>query len=407
MSWQLLNPSTVSAAPGQLFADSTLAYCQALSEALLQDPQSRNFADLIGLGFWLRPAQIQRMLQPWRDLPLQPVGTVFHVAPANVDSLFVYSGILSLLCGNHNWIRLSSRTLNNNQGSFAILLRHLRQLATRFPNENARFQLISCPHQHPQLQQLQQQIDARVLWGSSAGIQAMRQQPIPAHARDISFAHKYSLAAIAAKPLCLATPEQLKTLCQAFIRDNLTFAQQACSSAKAIIWIGSAEHILQAQQRFWFALQQQLHDSTALSASEQYQALQQAQLLAATDSAVLSHLQILSPLLRANISQLTEQQSMQHQGCGLFLELQLPALSELNPQLTSSHQTLSYWGFTAGELTQWLPTVRTGLDRLVPIGQALNFQPVWDGIDLIRTFSRQINFIPASAPTAAVSPGVL
>ena len=34
----------------------------------------------------------------------------FHVTPANVDTLFVYSWVLSLLVGNANIVRLSSRS---------------------------------------------------------------------------------------------------------------------------------------------------------------------------------------------------------------------------------------------------------------------------------------------------------
>ena len=59
MSWTLLNPATITAKLQQPFAEQDFAYCQALSEALLKAPQSRDFPDLIALGFWLRLANLQ------------------------------------------------------------------------------------------------------------------------------------------------------------------------------------------------------------------------------------------------------------------------------------------------------------------------------------------------------------
>ena len=39
-----------------------------------------------------------------------PRGLVFHVPPANVDTIFVYSWALSALAGNPNVVRISSRS---------------------------------------------------------------------------------------------------------------------------------------------------------------------------------------------------------------------------------------------------------------------------------------------------------
>jgi hypothetical protein len=147
LSFQQLNPATEPAQLVAPFAPEDFAYCQALSEALLKDPQSRDYPDLIALGFWLRQANLIPLLAPYQhqDCFRQPLGLIFHSAPANVDSLFVYSGILSLLCGNKNVIRLSSRS----GGSTALLIEKIRNLAERFPAQNARFQLIQCRYDSP------------------------------------------------------------------------------------------------------------------------------------------------------------------------------------------------------------------------------------------------------------------
>jgi hypothetical protein len=80
-----------------------------------------------------------------------------------------------------------------------------------------------------------------------------------------------------------------------------------------------------------------------------------------------------------------------HCGNGLFLEVSLPHLVDLAPQLSHKEQTLAVYGFTREhfhELAMALPP--RALDRITPIGEALSFAPVWDGQDLITAFSRKL-----------------
>jgi hypothetical protein len=387
MSFTVLNPATEPAMLSAPFAPADFAYCQALSETLLKDPQSRDYPDLIALGFWLRQANLKPLLAPYQqsDFFRQPLGLIFHSAPANVDSLFVYSGILSLLCGNNNVIRLSSRS----GGSTAVLIEKIRGIADAFPQQNARFQLIQCSYDSLQLKALIAEVDGRVLWGSDQAIQAQRQLVMPAHARELSFGHKFSLCLFGAEALLQADDTQFQQLLQLFYRDQLTFSQQGCSSAKAVIWLGDNELIQQAQQRFWPAFTKLVAHKQPLNASEQYQALANAQqlIMSSVTQLTLTQQQTIS---RITVAQLEPMFTNLHQGCGLFLELALTDLQRLNPMLTQAHQTLTVWGVDATLLKNWLGTVHSGLDRVMPVGQALSFSPDWDGVNLIEQFSRKV-----------------
>lgn len=388
MSWTVLNPSPTLATLQHPFAEQDFAYCQALSEALLKAPQSRDFPDLIALGFWLRQANLKPLLASYQhqeNFIRQPLGLLFHSAPANVDSLFVYSGILSLLCGNKNVIRLSNRS----GGSTAVLIEKIRTLATAFPEQNARFQLVQCSYDSAELKQLISTVDGRVLWGSDQAIQAQRQLAMPAHARELSFGHKFSLCLLNAEAVLSTDDTEFAQLVQLFYRDQLTFAQQGCSSAKAVIWLGNTAQVQQAQQKFWPALTALIEQKQPLNSSEQYQALATAQHLVMTSPQQLLLTQQQS-ISRLAVSTLTPEFIQQHQGCGLFLELQLSNLAQLNPMLTQAHQTLTVWGIESNVLKNWLTSVHTGLDRVVPVGQALSFSPDWDGVNLIEQFSRKV-----------------
>jgi hypothetical protein len=387
LSFQQLNPATEPAQLNAPFAPEDFAYCQTLSEALLKDPKSREYPDLIALGFWLRQANLKPLLAPYQqsDFYRQPLGLVFHSAPANVDSLFVYSGILSLLCGNKNVIRLSSRS----GGSTAILIDKIRNLAPQFPAQNARFQLVQCSYDSPQLAAFIAEVDGRVLWGSDQAIQAQRKLVMPAHARELSFGHKFSLCLLGADALLKANDTEFQQLLQLFYRDQLTFSQQGCSSAKAVLWLGAPAQVAQAQQRFWPAFTELVAQKQPLNASEQYQALANAQqLVMMSDSQLLLTQQ--HTISRLAVSQLEPMFTQQHQGCGLFLELALAELQQLNPMLTQAHQTLTVWGVEPSVLKNWLATVHTGLDRVMPVGQALSFSPDWDGVNLIEQLSRKV-----------------
>lgn len=368
------------AEPGQrkqlapALAEESFAYISALSDLLLKDARCRPFADLLALGFWLRPAHLQKILQPYRSQPylLRPLGLVFHNAPANVDSLFMYPALLSLLMGNQNLIRLSSRA----GGSAALLLTLINELAGLFPAVNQRLMFVRTAHRDAELTAWLQHIDGRLLWGSDAAIIAQRQTPVPAHCRDLTFAHKFSLCLLDANALLHCSDADLQAMQALFIRDHLSYAQQTCASAKLLTWLGEPAAVKQAQQRFWPALEQQQQ----LTDSEHFQALAAAQqLIAGSDN--YQQLQ-LRPLIRLSAAALDPQMIELHPGCGLFIEMTAATLDELTPQLAQAHQTISYWGLDAALLASWQQQQLVGVDRLVPLGQSLQFHPIWDGMDL-------------------------
>ncbi|MBV7316384.1 acyl-CoA reductase [Shewanella sp. NIFS-20-20] len=384
MSWQWINPSATSGEAVSAFASQDIEYCHQLSRRLLSSKDIKQFPDLVALGYWLRRSNIEHLLAPYQQGPYQcrPLGRVFHSTPANVDSIFVYSSILSLLCGNLNVIRLSSRS----GGSSELLVQAMLALAEEFAPQNARMQLVRCDYDAPELLSVLKTADARVLWGSDASIVAQRQQPFTPHGRELSFGHKFSICALDAKAVAASQPQTLSKLVYDFIKDNYTFAQQACSSAKAIAWCGSSADITAAHAKFWPELSSQVGQSPTRSASDLYQAEATSQALILADNHIHSY-QSQAHFIRLGATGLTEQQLHQHGGNGVFIELSLNDLSELTPMLTQQHQTLSHWGFEPHRFQCWADA-QLQLDRIVAVGQSLQFDPLWDGQDLIYSFSR-------------------
>ena len=64
-------------------------------------------------------------------------------------------------------------------------------------------------------------------------------------------------------------------------------------------------------------------------------------------------------------------------------------MSELSSKIDDRFQTLTYYGMNIELLRNFvLKNNLVGIDRIVPIGKALDMGHIWDGVDLIKTLSR-------------------
>ena len=80
-----------------------------------------------------------------------------------------------------------------------------------------------------------------------------------------------------------------------------------------------------------------------------------------------------------------------HPGNGLFLEIEKNSIEDIAKEVRDIDQTLSYIGLSEHDIRSLIMKITNrGVDKIVPVGQALDFNLVWDGYDLIEQFSRKI-----------------
>ena len=80
-----------------------------------------------------------------------------------------------------------------------------------------------------------------------------------------------------------------------------------------------------------------------------------------------------------------------HPGGGMFLQASIDELDQLVSMLRRKDQTLTAFGFTTHELREFAKKLNgRALERIVPIGRALEFGRFWDGHDLLQTFCRNV-----------------
>jgi Acyl-CoA reductase (LuxC) len=390
------SPDTAAAqAPMAPFAPLLVAFVGDLSRHLLADPSIRPHPELVALAYWMRAANVQRLKADFttrmRGDTLVPRGTVFHIAPSNVDTIFVYSWILSLLSGNRNVVRLSSRS----SVQLDLLLGGIDNCLAKpeFAAVASRIAIVRYEHSEAISTALSALADTRVIWGGDNTVAAIRKLPLPATANEVAFANKLSLALLDTEYWACAEDAARQTCARLFANDAYWFGQAACSSPRVLLWHGRAPSTAESAD-FWLRVLQASRDIPGelsavdfidkLVSADRVAAEMAAQFAPSTDnrlSRVSIALESLPTLLQRDI----------HCGGGLFFECTLPHLDGLAPSLSRRIQTLAYAGLPTETLRQWLQaSPLAGIDRVVPFGRALDFAHVWDGFDFLEVLMRRI-----------------
>ncbi|AVM73025.1 acyl-CoA reductase [Magnetospirillum gryphiswaldense] len=380
--------------PGLPFATEAVAALATLSDRLLMSQSARHFPELVALGFWLRRTHLNVLAAEFaRTRPAQamavPRGLVLHIPPANVDVMMAYPWALSLLAGNRNIIRVSSRIGAAGQE----LLDAMTTILAESPVLAASNLFVSWPRDHTHsLAELSALADFRLVWGGDATIAQIRAVPLPPHAGELCFADRASLCAMAAEAVNRADEEELRHLAERFAADITTFGQAACSSPRLLVWVGDDAACERAQQRLVAALDH-LPDMAPLAPAI---ALGRNAYVhrAAAEGLVSRPATPAGPILFAHAPKPVDGQQWGHCFGGLVHVARGPSLATVASFIQRRHQTLCHFGFDPAELAALVTQLRgTGLDRLVPVGTALRFSHLWDGVDLLERLTKSVHLL--------------
>lgn len=355
------------------FSDDAISLLSDLSKALLPLKQ---YPQLVALGYWLRSTNLYHLEQRWlqrqsEEFFLKPKGRVFHITPANVDALFAYVWALSLLLGNSNIVRLSSRELEEQE----VLIREIARLLSQDQYRSIAEQNVFVRYDKS-LKNITERFSlacqVRLVWGGDTTARDFNKEALPVDSSQIIFPDRHSLALIKSNQVCSENAERLALNLS---RDINTFKQAACSSPLGIIWLGSAQETETARKLIWSTLDKKLVLGSPVDALvfRQYSAALGGEASRFTYSAYFS--EGLPSMDR-------------HPGMGIW-ETNIIDLSDLKAKFSSKTQSLSIFGFEKLDLVNWLklhPDIY--LRQIVPIGQALTFDVVWDGVDLMQSLSQ-------------------
>ncbi len=371
------------------FHPELLLFCQSLSKNLFTEIDPKQNPDFIALAFWLRKGHLNQLESFFRSKEgfRVPRGVIFHIPPANIDVMLVYSWITSLLLGNENIIRIPG-TKNARSD---ILLKVIFDLVNekQFASIKAMNLFIEYGHEEDITALISSKADARVIWGGDETILKIRKIPLQPDGIDIAFPDRFSYGAINAKNYLRSDMEQVAIN---FYNDIYWFDQSGCSSPRLIFWVGDKEEIELASSQFYRLLQETIEKrlfKISLGGSLLKKTFLFSQSLNLPVEKVAQFSNELSVVYLKN----AEPSCRLHCGYGMLYHVPITDLNQIASFTTHKDQTLVHEGFSKLELINLAKVLNgKGITRMVPRGQALNFEPVWDGQDLFNALT-QVNVI--------------
>jgi len=373
------------------FDDISIEFIAKLSKKILENSNLRKFPELISMAFWIRKSNLLKIKKTYESSRKNKIwigrGITFHIAPSNVDTIFIYSWFLSLLVGNINIIRMSQR--RNEQ--LNVLIGMISEISNlkEFQDIKKRFLIITYEHDDNVTLYFSKKCDVRVIWGGDKTINKIRSIGIKPSAIELSFSDKFSMAAFNADKII--SNKNNNKLCEDFFNDAFWFDQLACSSPKLICWIGNDDKIDIAKKIFWNEVES-IHEKKNIDfhATRAIDKMVASYSLAIDTDDVLIYKNPLIQRIEIKSQELINREL--HCGAGLFYEISLKSLDTINEIIIEKDQTLGIFGFNEEEIREFLfKKLPKGIHRIVKIGKMMDFSNIWDGHDLLREFSREVS----------------
>jgi len=368
------------------YDDVVIDFLADLSDKLKSDMRSSAYPDVLTFAFWCRRANLNRLKKEFgREECRLGRGTIFHITPSNVPINFAYSFVFGLLSGNANIVRLPSKRYRQ----VDIVCDAVNDLCKtkKYATIKRANSFITYPRSDKISAHISKGCDGRIIWGGDDTVRTIRTLPMKERGVELAFADRYSLCVIDQQAIQSMREKELIRLAERFYNDTYLMDQNACSSPYLVLWLGKKDEV--AQERFWsavYAIVAKKYDLEAISSIDKYTRFCQA---AALLDSVVSLKRMGNFVYRVGLKQLPEDLQLYKENSGYFYEYAPKNLAGISHIISDKYQTLTYFGIDKNMLLDFVvDNMLSGIDRIVPIGQALDIGVMWDGYDVVRTLSR-------------------
>lgn len=371
-----------------VFSDEVMDFLADVSKRAIR--VGRSYPAITSFGYWCRPAALKSYLTRYLDDPFRiGRGLAFHVAPSNVPVNFAFSLASGLLAGNANIVRVPSKDFDE----VVILSNIIDAALAEHPDMAPYVNLVRYDRNGPETGLISSRCDARVIWGGNETVSAIRKNPIPPRAVEVTFADRQSIAVIDVQ--AYLDVEDKPAFANSFYNDTYLSDQNACTSPRLIVWVGDEDAAKDVQRLFWDCLS----DAVLVHGYETAPVYAVGKLAAFYKSAAhrrqrLEKGKAESPIMRVMLDELDANLLQDCYHSGFFFEYVAKEVDEVLLLLDNpSIQTVSYVGESVRNQLAALVTMNgiAGVDRIVPVGSTMDFDLTWDGTDLIRALSRVVS----------------
>ena len=382
----LIGSENIVTTPLAPYNEEACEFLNELSSQILKSPAIRTYPDLTAVAFWCRKANINKKKEIFSDTKNRlGRGLCFHIAPSNIPINFAFSYFFGLLAGNANIVRLPSK----NFPQVDILLNLIKEVLKKYPEIEKRTAFVKYERSDEITQEFSKNADCRIIWGGDRTIASLRSMQTKPRCSDIAFADRYSICILDGQKILQATEQEMARLSENFYNDTYLMDQNACSSPQLIYWVNDSND---AREKFWNKILEtakakyQLQDAVAV---DKYTKLCEDSI--DFDEMISTVKNVENILYRSELKQINSNvENMRGKG-GYFYEYSLKNYKELLNIVSAKYQTVTYFGINPQELADLVvENNATGIDRIVPIGKAMDIDIYWDGHDLARELSRKI-----------------
>ncbi len=370
------------------FNNQSIDFLSDFSKELKKEKKIYKFPDLIYLVFCTSYKKIGEAKKKFlsRNIRLGR-GLIFHICPSNVPTNFIYSFFFGLLSGNSNIVKVPSKAFSEKN----IILSTINKLFKKkkyLGLKNSNF-FIQYDEKIKNTQKISSICDGRVIWGGDKTINEVRKIWMPERAIELTFADRYSLSILNLNKFKKIKNHEIKLIAKKFFYDSYMMNQSACNSPHFVFWVGKKNNNL--QQKFWKELNYIAEQKFILDESvvlNKYSNLIKNMIDQKNFQNIKlfkNNLYVVNP--NKNIKNIENIRGIS----GMFFQKNIASIIELKKFITKKCQTVTYFGLNKKQIESFvLKNNLFGIDRVVPIGKALDINLVWDGYDVIDSLSRTI-----------------
>lgn len=381
----IIGSENIEMKPMMPYSDMVCEFLNEISSNLMKSPMIRTYTDLSALAFWCRKGNIQKLKEQFGDNSDRlGRGLCFHIAPSNIPINSIFSYFFGLLAGNANIVRLSSKDFP--QVDFVCEL--IKDILKNYPEIEKRTAFVKYERSDEISEDFSKMADCRMIWGGDKTIAIFKKYETKPRCTDITFPDRYSICIIDGKSIIEADEDKMKRLAENFYVDTYLMDQNACSSPQLIYWINDSKN---AREKFWNYVYEYANSKYNLQdavAVDKYTKLCEDAILYDNVGKTSTKTNL---LYRSEIKTLSDDMTDIRGKGGYFYEYSLNNMNNLYKIITEKYQTITYFGIDEKELlNNIIKNELTGIDRIVPIGKAMDIDVVWDGHDLVKELSRVI-----------------
>jgi len=384
----LVGDKNINKASTEPYNEITCDFLGELSKELNLSAESQIYPDIKTFSFWIRKQNIYNLKKKFLSKEVRlGLGLIFHITPSNIPTNFAYSLIFGLITGNSNVVKVPSQKFKQVE----IICKSINKiLKNRYKSIRKMISVVRYRDNDGYTKKISSICNARLIWGGDNSINNIRKFSLNQRALDIAFADRYSFCVINSFKIMKLNDTEAKRLAEKFYNDTYLVDQNACSSPHLIIWLGSM--IGKGRKKFWHYLYNHIikkYNMPEIASIDKYTQL----------CSNILNLKNLKTEERYNnliytvfLKKLDKNLHNLRGKWGFFYEYKTNNINQIKECINNKYQTLTYFGIDKELLKKFIINNNlNGIDRVVPIGQALDVSLFWDGYDINKILSRVID----------------